>query len=225
MQEGNYSKYCGKKNEGIKRIQFANSLAEKMTNETTSKRDGKSVLSKIQHIERSWRQAHNFASSETGAGIMEQDGKAHFKDLVTQRCPWYYDLLDVMADRASSEPTCTSYEANEDDDDKDIDGDDRVSGGGLSELSEDEEEDKKQGGGGASVNTKRTAATSSSCKSSTKKQKTSTLMDESAIEALTAGNKAMEQKMMEQVRHNKVVEAVEKRRVALEEKREEREAL
>jgi predicted RNase H-like nuclease (RuvC/YqgF family) len=50
-------------------------------------------------------------------------------------------------------------------------------------------------------------------------------MDESAVAALTAGNKALEERMMEMSRHNKAVEEVEKRRIELEEQREQRESL
>jgi hypothetical protein len=52
MEEGNYSKFCGKNNDGIRKKQVAAILAEKMTKETISTRDAKSVLCKIQHIER-----------------------------------------------------------------------------------------------------------------------------------------------------------------------------
>jgi hypothetical protein len=180
MEEGNYGKFCGKKNDGIKKIQFCQALADKMTQETTSKRDGKSLLSKIQHIERSWRLAHNFATSETGAGIKENDGEGQFKDIVNKKCPYYFDLLDVMADRASSEPKCTNYDA-----------DVNELSLSLSDLSDDEDR--------CSVATKRTTGTTSSKKSSgsNKKRKALTLMDDSAVAALKAGNKAMEQRMQE----------------------------
>ena len=41
MIEGNYSKYCGKNNNGVKKIQFCDQLAQKMNAETNSQRDGK----------------------------------------------------------------------------------------------------------------------------------------------------------------------------------------
>jgi hypothetical protein len=49
MTEGNYSKFCGKKNDGVRKSQFAANLAIKMSSETTITRDRKSVLNKIQH--------------------------------------------------------------------------------------------------------------------------------------------------------------------------------
>jgi hypothetical protein len=103
-----------------------------------------------------------------------------------------------MQDRASSEPKATSYDADD---------------GSLSGLSEEEE----QGANSGSVATK--TAASSASKNKNKKRKTSPLMDDSAVAALTAGNKAMQERMQEVARHNKVVEEMEKRCFKLEENR------
>jgi hypothetical protein len=51
MTEGNYSKFCGKHNDGVKKRQFCNTLAQRINDHTTSKRDAKNVISKIQHLE------------------------------------------------------------------------------------------------------------------------------------------------------------------------------
>lgn len=87
MTEGNYSRFCGKNNNGIKKIQFAQQLSEKISSETNTKRDAKNVLSKIQHIERTFKDAHNFATSETGAGIKEND-EGTFEAAVKKKCPY-----------------------------------------------------------------------------------------------------------------------------------------
>ena len=124
MEEGNYSKYCGKNNDGVKKKQFCDILAQKMSKETLSSRDSKSVKSKIEHLERAWRKAHDFATSATGAGIQENDGVEKFEELVKKRCPFYYDLLDIMQDRASSKPKVTNYELEgdiEDEENEDVD--------------------------------------------------------------------------------------------------------
>jgi hypothetical protein len=156
MTEGNYNKFCGKNNQGLKKIQFANQLAEIMTRDTKSKRDGKNVLNKIQHIEKTFKEAHNFATSETGAGLQERD-VGSFKEAVMKKCPYYYQLLEIMSDRASSKPKATSYEV---DDDSEESGEEpgEISGGDLSDISDNE--DNK------SVTTKRTAATTTSSKKS-----------------------------------------------------------
>ncbi|WP_447516275.1 hypothetical protein, partial [Clostridioides difficile] len=47
MKEGNYNKFCGKNNNGIKKIQYCNQLAEKISRETNTLRNAKNVQSKI----------------------------------------------------------------------------------------------------------------------------------------------------------------------------------
>jgi hypothetical protein len=136
-----------------------------------------------------------------------------------------------MADWASSEPRCTNYDEGDAEDDDDDGGADDVFNSfhctGDEELS-DMSDEEEGGGGMASVLTKRTNATGASSKKSSsggKKRKTASLMDDSAVPAVTAGNKAIKQRIEEQVRHNKFVEDMEKRCVLLEEKQEEREAI
>ena len=43
-------------------------------------------------MEKAFKDAHTFASSETGAGLQEQD-KGTFEEAVKKKCPYYYDLL------------------------------------------------------------------------------------------------------------------------------------
>ena len=107
--EGNYVRFCGKDNDGVRKTQFANILAEKMRNETSStNRNHKQVLDKIKRLEESFRTAHDFATSETGAGIQESQGSEKFEDLVKAKCPYYYHLVDIMADRSGTEPKITN---------------------------------------------------------------------------------------------------------------------
>jgi hypothetical protein len=214
MTEGNYSKYCGKNNNGIKKKQFCAQLAEKMSRETSSKRDGKNVQSKIQHIERTFKDAHTFATSETGAGIKEND-EGTFTAAVKKKCPFYYDLLDIISDRASSKPKVTSYELNDEDDDDDDDDD-----GSLSELSEEGMEGDK------SIGTKRTVTTTDSLATKKKKRgskKNSPLLDDDALKALSADSKTSEAKMKELVRHHQFIEGLERRKIELDEQRFEKE--
>jgi hypothetical protein len=88
--EGNYSKFCGKNNHGVKKMQYANQLAEKMRVETSSDtRNSKQVLDKIKRMEEAFRTAHAFATSETGAGIEQAQGQETFQDLVRRKCFHY----------------------------------------------------------------------------------------------------------------------------------------
>jgi hypothetical protein len=232
MTEGNYSKFCGKHNDGVKKREFCNTLALTMNSNTRSKRDAKNVLSKIQHVEKRWREAHNFATSETGAGIKEKDGDEQFRDIVLRKCPYYWDLLDVMQDRASSAPKLTSYDDDDEEDEEGEDNDQDVYDdheSSVSDVSDDQLSAASvtvlsvaatsiAGGGGgasftptASVVTKRT--TSSSQVSSNKKKKRppkrpDPLMDESIISILESTTKASQERAKELARHNKVMEAI-----------------
>ena len=239
MTEGSYSKFCGKRNDGVKKIEFCNHLAAKITAETTGTRDGKNVLNKIQHIERSFKEAHNFAESETGAGILENDGETTFQDLIKKKCPFYYDIHDIMIDRASTRPKTTNYDLNDDDDEEEEDfhGTENVchqdnirsnvrtintgtptSVGGVSDVSEVDGDGR----------------TTSSRASKAKRRKKSSLLDDDAITMLGEANQRSTERMNEMVRHHKSLEAMEAKKLelqmkhdeaklVLEEKREERE--
>jgi hypothetical protein len=99
--EGNYSNYRGKGNNGATKLQFAMILAEKMAKETLSnEQNAKQVMDKISRVEDSFRLAHEFATSQTGAGIQEREGEQTFKDIVKRKCTYYYNLFEVMVDRA-----------------------------------------------------------------------------------------------------------------------------
>ena len=78
-------------------------------------RTPKQVLNKIDHIQKCFKRAHDFATSETGEGLKEND-PATFQEKVEQKCPWYDDLLPVMADRASAKPRCTNDDLSIDSD-------------------------------------------------------------------------------------------------------------
>jgi hypothetical protein len=111
LEEGNYSRYRGKDNNGIKKNQFASALCEQMALLTTSKnRTAKQIQSKISYIEESFRTAHIFATSETGAGIQEKEGKETFKDYVRKKFLYYYELCPIMADRSGTEPKLTNLD-------------------------------------------------------------------------------------------------------------------
>ena len=72
-------------------------------------RDDKQVRNKIQHLERQFWEAFDFANTETGVGLLETDRGA-WDDAVLQRCSHYFDLFDVFADCASSKPNVTNMD-------------------------------------------------------------------------------------------------------------------
>ena len=48
--------------------------------------------------------------SDTGAGLKATDPEGSFKEAVEKKCPWYFDLIEVMQDRASVRATATNME-------------------------------------------------------------------------------------------------------------------
>ena len=242
MEYGNYSRYCGKNNDGVKKKRFCDSLAEKMSKETLTNRDSKSVKSKIEHIERAWRKAHEFATSVTGAGIQEQDGVEKFEELVKKKCFCYYDLLDIMQDRASSKPKVTNYDLEDDDDILDgEEGDDEKSGGNdrtvsvdaldrgtddMSAVSEASKSILSKGSKRPPSSSKSVSKSVSSAKKArVRKSSPTALMDDDISAAMNEAATAAHNRLSEMQRHNKALEDIEKARYDLERKRDEREAL
>lgn len=125
MTPGNYARFRGKDNNGKTKAQFCKEIADKMTKmEVRVERDAKQVLSKIQHLELSFRRAHDFANTATGEGLKEGDTSS-FKEAVEKLCPNYFDLLEVMGDRASAKPKATTahLDSSSSDDDNESDTD------------------------------------------------------------------------------------------------------
>ena len=220
MTEGNYSRFCGKNNDGVKKIQFCNNLAAKISAETTGTRDGRSVLNKIQHIERSFKDAHNFAESETGAGILKNDGESTFQDLVKKRCPFYYDIYDIMIDWASTRPKATSddLDNNPDPEDdirtmEDTNNDENIrsdlpvintgtptSVGGVSDVSEVD------------------GRTTPSMTSKAKRRKKLLMLNDDASIMLGEANQRSAERMTELVRHHKTMESMETKKFEMQTK-------
>jgi hypothetical protein len=109
---GNYAnKWRGKNNNGERKKK----VAERIANEINAKgvvinRDAKQVYSKIQHLEERFKAAHDWSTTVTGAGMLEND-KGGFDKKVLSLCPHYFDLLPIMGERSSAKPKAT----NEDD--------------------------------------------------------------------------------------------------------------
>jgi hypothetical protein len=108
LSPGNYSKYRGKNNDGVKKNQFALKIAQKCNAAGVKvTRDAKQVINKIKWLEDGFRDADRFVNSETGAGIKDNDPQS-FEEKVEGICKYYYDLLPVMGDRAGNKPKKTS---------------------------------------------------------------------------------------------------------------------
>ncbi|MGH3056007.1 MAG: hypothetical protein ACRDL7_13620, partial [Gaiellaceae bacterium] len=107
--EGNYSRYKGgDKFSGQRKGMIAKSIAEEvMPSKGITHRTAADVYSKISAIEGQFRRAVDFLDN-TGSGVQDE---ASLMACVKDRCPLYYELVDVMGDRAASTALCT----NEDD--------------------------------------------------------------------------------------------------------------
>ena len=161
---------------------------------------------------------------------MLKDGETTFQELVKTRCPFYYDLYDIMNDRASMKPKALSYDLSHDTDDTDVDAavdddcdfvlhhtkgtlepsdihvSDLTGDGGFSDLSDTD------GGGRATPSSSRA-----------KRLKKLPVWDDEAISILGEAHKRSVAKMEELVRHHKMIETMESRKFELEMKKAERE--
>jgi hypothetical protein len=211
MHEGNYEKYRGKNNNGTKKIQYAEKLAQKMRTETSSTdRTAIQVKAKISYVEAAWKKAHEWATSETGVGLQESDDPEQirsFEDTLLKRCKYYRDLEDIMIDRAANKPKFTSYDLDLDDSDDDADADDAfIADGNNNDVP------------AAVVEIPRSAAKKRKGTSSDASFLTEGLV-ESMAKATQNRNENKARELEELKRHNQSMEEMEKERMAREEER------
>jgi hypothetical protein len=183
--EGNYSRYRGKGNNGVTKLQFATQSAEKMARETMStERNAKQVMDKISWIEDSFRSAHEFATSQTGAGIQERDGEATFQDAVRRKCSMYYELVDIMVDRASTEPKATKYDPSTLDEFSDGEEKERDQQDSDANLSVEDDHDVLPPVVDVPASASASVASSRNKSKKTTRKRSSPLMDDETIEEL-----------------------------------------
>jgi hypothetical protein len=71
---GNYERFRGTGNNGLRKINFAGTIANSMNKAGVRKvRTGKDVLNKIEYVEKSFRLAHDWSHTKTGEGLRETD--------------------------------------------------------------------------------------------------------------------------------------------------------
>jgi hypothetical protein len=249
VEEGNYSKYRGKSNSGVKKNHFCTSLSAKMEAETKSKRNAKQVMSKIDYLEKSFKVAHTFVTSETGAGIQEKDGTDTFRSLVKKRCPYYYELCEIMADRSGTQPKVTNRNAADlDASTTEDEGDDEEEGEKESDASDaegsypgdegvsstsDSDYDTMENGSSNRLRCRSPRrsvprvvdkvsavsdekSTLGSSKKSKKRKPTNPLIDDETAAMLAVAKDQSNEKMKEILRHNQVVEELERKKLKLE---------
>ena len=67
----------------------------------------KQVEQKINHLQEKWKEAHDWVTGETGAGVW-LGNEGSWKDSVLKKCQYYFDLYNIFADRASAQPKITT---------------------------------------------------------------------------------------------------------------------
>jgi hypothetical protein len=74
---------------------------------TLKSRKPHSIQLKIQLLEQLFCVTHDWVNN-TGVGVLERDGQSSFEETGKKKFHYYYDLVDYMADRASSRPISSS---------------------------------------------------------------------------------------------------------------------
>lgn len=193
--EGNYNKYRGGSGSlGKGKMYWCNILSQEIKQAgVRTIRTPKAIKNKISNIEDMFKEAHDWAH-QTGAGVKEDDPR-QFNDYVKKKCPYYFDLLEVMQDRATARPQFTSDDYGSDDDDVEFLGE------VLPEASTLADDD--------SVSTRNTKSVAS-CPNSAKKQKTNRGgRDDPVISMMSFQVEAM----AEAARHNKRMEELEEKKL------------
>jgi hypothetical protein len=181
--------------------------------------------------------------------VQDEQGEETFNDLVLKKCPYYFSLLDIVADRASTQPRITNYRPADLDTDEESSKNDDDTGGVdvLSAMGADDDDDDYDavtsatatgtpsppavavGVPNTTVATSRSSArgseasVASSRKSSRKKPRrgsfSNPLMDEDTVHMLSAAIESSKKKMDELKRHHQQLEMIEKEKIDLEKKK------
>ena len=104
---GQYAKYRGKGNKGLKKLTICGFLVKKISDVSRSVRTPKVVRCKIEYIEDKWKKTHDWENA-TGQGVKKNDGIESFEEGCLHYCKYYFTLFDVMVERSSATPMVNS---------------------------------------------------------------------------------------------------------------------
>ena len=140
--QGNYDRYRGSGNGGLRKIQFAAMISARIKDAGVRKtRTPKDVQNKIEYVEKCFRCAHDWAHTETGEGLRESD-TGTYEEALLRKCPWYFDIREIFEDRANARPLHTTDEMFQDTESGSDDDDVKVLGVRSSDFLDDETEDE-----------------------------------------------------------------------------------
>ena len=85
-----------------------------------------------------FRDAHGWATGVSGASVLAKEGELSWKNKVSSRFDYCYEVVDIMADRAGSMPKCTN------DDPRNLDLDDDNDGPDFPYVDDDDDDDEEE---------------------------------------------------------------------------------